>query len=73
MSKLNVQIKVPELAKMLGGFQKEMSKMDDKQDMMAEMLDDVFAEDDEEQDTDALVNQVIDEACGVADPSRLQA
>lgn len=33
---------------MLGGFQKEMARMDDKQEMMEDMLDDVFAEADED-------------------------
>lgn len=63
MSKLNTQIKVPEMAKMMAQFSKEQAKLDDKQEMMEDMMDDVFAEDGENEEIDATIDNVIAEAC----------
>lgn len=63
MSKLNTQIKVPEMAKMMAQFQKEQAKLDDKQEMMEDMMDDVFAEEGEDEEIDATIDNVIAEAC----------
>lgn len=72
MGRLNQTLKIPEMARMLANFQKEMAKMDDKQELMEDMLDDVFQEDGEERETEQLIDQIIDEACGVSAPGRVQ-
>ncbi|CAL6104617.1 Vacuolar_protein sorting 2 [Hexamita inflata] len=63
MTKLNDTLKIPEMAKMMAQFSKEMQKLDDKQNMMEEMMDDVFEEEGEAMEIDMEVNNVVAEVC----------
>uniref|UniRef100_A0A0A9XQ08 Charged multivesicular body protein 2b-B n=1 Tax=Lygus hesperus TaxID=30085 RepID=A0A0A9XQ08_LYGHE len=61
MKNMNDLMKPEEVAAKLKNFQQAAMKMDMTDEMINDTLDDIFADSDEEQETDAVVNQVLDE------------
>eukprot|EP00467_Chlorarachnion_reptans_P014246 CAMPEP_0114515642 /NCGR_PEP_ID=MMETSP0109-20121206/16859_1 /TAXON_ID=29199 /ORGANISM="Chlorarachnion reptans, Strain CCCM449" /LENGTH=206 /DNA_ID=CAMNT_0001695889 /DNA_START=263 /DNA_END=883 /DNA_ORIENTATION=- len=61
MTKLNAQIKLPELQKAINNFVKENEKMELKQEVMEDAMEDVFEDEENEEQEEQIVNQVLDE------------
>lgn len=61
MGSMNKQMNMPQLQKIMMDFEKEADMMDMKEDMMNDIVDDVMGADEDEEETDQLVNQVLDE------------
>eukprot|EP00465_Bigelowiella_longifila_P013766 CAMPEP_0185256060 /NCGR_PEP_ID=MMETSP1359-20130426/5132_1 /TAXON_ID=552665 /ORGANISM="Bigelowiella longifila, Strain CCMP242" /LENGTH=208 /DNA_ID=CAMNT_0027840385 /DNA_START=70 /DNA_END=696 /DNA_ORIENTATION=+ len=61
MTKLNAQIKLPELQKAIQNFIKENEKMEMKQEVMQDAMEDVFDDVEDEEESEQIVNQVLDE------------
>ncbi|XP_014783653.1 charged multivesicular body protein 2a [Octopus bimaculoides] len=60
MQTMNKQLKLPQIQKIMMEFEKQSEMMDMKEEMMNDAIDDAMGEDDEEE-TDAIVAQVLDE------------
>merc|ERR1712184_218293 len=58
MGNMNKQMKLPEIQKIMMEFEKQSEIMDMKGEMMEDAIDDVMGDEDE---SDAIVNQVLDE------------
>jgi len=61
MQSMNSRMNLPEMQKIMTEFAKQTEMMDMKEEMMSDMLDDTFADEDDEDEEDSLVNQVLDE------------
>uniref|UniRef100_A0A6U2YI62 Uncharacterized protein n=2 Tax=Lotharella globosa TaxID=91324 RepID=A0A6U2YI62_9EUKA len=61
MTKLNAQIKLPELQKAINNFVKQSEKMEMKQEVMQDAMEDVFDDVEDEEESEQIVNQVLDE------------
>jgi charged multivesicular body protein 2A len=61
MMVMNKQVNIPQMQRILMEFEKQSETMDMKEEMMADATDDVMAGDDEEEETEQVVNQVLDE------------
>merc|ERR1719367_1900274 len=61
MGNMNKQMKMPEIQKIMMKFEKQSEIMDMKGEMMEDAIDDVMGDEDEEEESDAIVNQVLDE------------
>ena len=61
MHKMNKAVDVPALNKMMAEFEKENAKTEIMQEIMGDTLDDAFADENTEEEEDAIVNQVLDE------------
>lgn len=61
MMKMNRQMNIPAMQRIMMEFEKQNEKMDMKQEMMSDTMDDVFEDEDEEEETEEVVNQVLDE------------
>jgi len=61
MMSMNRQMKLPEIQKIMQEFEKQSEIMDMKEEMMNDVIDDAMGDDDEEEESDAIVNQVLDE------------
>merc|ERR1719283_497329 len=61
MMMMNKQMKLPEIQKIMQEFEKQSEIMDMKEEMMNDVIDDAMGDDDEEEESDAIVNQVLDE------------
>merc|ERR1719411_1909528 len=61
MGNMNKQMKMPEIQKIMMEFEKQSEIMDMKGEMMEDAIDDVMGDEDEEEESDAIVNQVLDE------------
>merc|ERR1712172_48307 len=59
MGSMNKQMKLPEIQKIMMEFEKQSEIMDMKGEMMEDAIDDVMGDDEDE--SDAIVNQVLDE------------
>merc|ERR1712010_94221 len=57
MGSMNKQMKLPEIQKIMMEFEKQSEIMD----MRGEMIDDVMGDEEDEDESDAIVNQVLDE------------
>merc|ERR1711970_414467 len=60
MGSMNKQMKLPEIQKIMMEFEKQSEIMDMKGEMMEDAIDDVMGDEDDEE-SDAIVNQVLDE------------
>lgn len=58
---MNRQMNTPAMQKMMMEFEKQSEMMDFKQEMMDDVMNDVLAGEDEEERTEEMVNQVLDE------------
>merc|ERR1719369_2263876 len=61
MMNMNRQMKLPEIQKIMQEFEKQSEIMDMKEEMMNDVIDDAMGDDDEEEESDAIVTQVLDE------------
>ena len=58
---MNKQINLPGIQKIMMDFERESEMMDMKEEMMNDAIDDVMEEEDDEAESDQIVNQVLDE------------
>lgn len=61
LQSMNRQMNMPQIAKIMQEFEKQSDMMDMKEDMMNEVIDDAMGDEDEEEESDAIVKQVLDE------------
>merc|ERR1711988_1002402 len=61
MGNMNKQMKLPEIQKIMMEFEKQSEIMDMKGEMMEDAIDDVMGDEDDEEESDAIVTQVLDE------------
>lgn len=61
MAKINTQFNVPKMTEIMKTFQKETYKMDSKQEMMDDAMDESMAQFDDDDAENELVQQVMDE------------
>ena len=68
MKSMNTQLNLPSLNNILKEFEKQNEKMDMTTEVMGDAIDDAFAGEDEEEETEELVNAVLDElGCNVGE------
>lgn len=60
MGNMNKQMNLPQIQRIMQEFEKQSEIMDMKEEMMSDVIDDAMGED-EEEETDAVVTQVLDE------------
>ena len=72
MAKQNETIDPAQLAKIMNEFQRENEKIQVKEEMMDEALDDLFSDDVLEEEADAVTQQVLDEI-GVEVAGKMEA
>merc|ERR1712216_643467 len=66
MKSMNTKLNLPSLQNILKEFEKQNEKMEMTTEVMGDAVDDAFAVDDEEEETEELVNAVLDElGCNV--------
>merc|ERR1719410_1420963 len=61
MMSMNKQMKLPEIQKIMQEFEKQSEIMDMKEEMMSDVIDDALGDEDDEEESDAIVSQVLDE------------
>merc|ERR1719493_457605 len=61
MGSMNKQMKLPEIQKIMMEFEKQSEIMDMKGEMMEDAIDDVMGDEEDEEESDAIVSQVLDE------------
>lgn len=61
MATMNKQLKLPALTKIMKEFMRQNEKMDMTSDMMGDAVDGIFEGEGEEEETDTLVQSVLDE------------
>merc|ERR1719411_2602883 len=61
MGSMNKQMKLPEIQKIMQEFEKQSEIMDMKEEMMSDVIDDALGDEDDEEESDAIVTQVLDE------------
>merc|ERR1712018_464706 len=61
MQTMNKQMKLPEIQKIMMEFEKQSEIMDMKGEMMEDAIDDAMGDEDDEEESDAIVTQVLDE------------
>lgn len=59
--RMNRQMNLPQIQKIIHEFQKQTDMVDMKEEMINDVMDDVFEGDADEQESDQIVNQVLDE------------
>ncbi|CAL1413939.1 unnamed protein product [Linum trigynum] len=61
MGQMNKQMNLPALQKIMMEFERQNERMEMVSEVMADAMDDALGDDDEEEETEALVSQVLDE------------
>jgi len=61
MQNMNRQLKLPQIQKILQEFEKQSEIMDMKEEMMNDAMDDALGGEDDEEESDAVVTQILDE------------
>lgn len=61
MMKMNQAVNAPAISKMMAEFERENMKSEMMQEIMGEMMDDAMAEPGDEEETENIVSQVLDE------------
>ncbi|KAK6466614.1 charged multivesicular body protein 2a [Huso huso] len=61
MGTMNRQLKLPQIQKIMMEFEKQSEIMDMKEEMMNDAIDDAMGDEDDEEESDAVVSQVLDE------------
>lgn len=61
MATMNRQLKLPEIQKIMMEFEKQSEIMDMKEEMMNDAVDDALGDGDDEEESEAIVQQVLDE------------
>ena len=65
MMNMNKQMKLPEIQKIMQEFEKQSEIMDMKEEMMSDVIDDALGDEDDEEESDAIVSQVTEVLNGV--------
>ncbi|CAJ0632396.1 1731_t:CDS:2 [Entrophospora sp. SA101] len=73
MKSMNRQMNLPAMQKIMMEFEKESEMMDMKEEVMNDVIDDTMAEEDDEEETEMIVNQVLDEIGITLDQSLVDA
>lgn len=58
MQNMNKQMNMPQIQKIMMEFEKQSEIMDMKEEMMTDTMDDALGEEDDEEESDAIVTQV---------------
>jgi len=58
---MNKQINLPQINKIMMNFEKESELMDIKEEMVNDAIDNVMEEEDDEEESENIVNQIFDE------------
>lgn len=61
MQKMNNQLKLPQIQKIMAEFEKQSEIMEMKEEMMEDAIDDAMGDEDDEEEGDKVVQQVLDE------------
>jgi charged multivesicular body protein 2A len=61
MSRMNAQIKLPELQRIMMDFERESEIMDMKEELMSDTIGDAIGDEDEDEESEAVMQQVFDE------------
>jgi charged multivesicular body protein 2A len=61
MTTINKQLKLPQIQRIMQEFEKQSEIMDMKEEMMNDAIDDAMGDEDDEDESDAIVSQVLDE------------
>ncbi|KAL0205489.1 hypothetical protein P9112_000796 [Eukaryota sp. TZLM1-RC] len=61
MGRMNAQLNLPSLQRTMMQFEQQSEMLDSKNEMIDDTLDDVFAEEDEEEETEELIGAVLNE------------
>merc|ERR1719357_2324009 len=61
MQKMNNQLKLPQIQKIMMEFEKQSEIMEMKEEMMEDAIDDAMGDEDDEEEGDKIVQQVLDE------------
>ena len=61
MQRINRQLNLPQIQKIMNEFERQSEIMDMKEEMMGDAIDDAMASADDEEETEAVVQQVLDE------------
>ncbi|XP_045126694.1 charged multivesicular body protein 2a-like isoform X2 [Portunus trituberculatus] len=61
MMNMNKQLKLPQIQQIMQEFEKQSEIMDMKEEMMNDVIDDAMGDEDDEEESDAIVSQVLDE------------
>uniref|UniRef100_A0A3P9II69 Uncharacterized protein n=2 Tax=Oryzias latipes TaxID=8090 RepID=A0A3P9II69_ORYLA len=61
MAKQGQMLKLPQIQKIMMEFEKQSELMDMKEEMMNDAIDDAMGDEDDEEESDAIVSQVLDE------------
>jgi len=61
MKSMNKQINLPQINKIMMNFEKESELMDIKEEMVNDAIDNVMEEEDDEEESENIVNQIFDE------------
>lgn len=61
MATMNRQLKLPQIQKIMMEFEKQAEIMDMKEELMNDAIDDAMGDEDDEEESDAVVSQVLDE------------
>ncbi|KAJ8314961.1 hypothetical protein KUTeg_007111 [Tegillarca granosa] len=61
MQTMNRQLKLPQIQKIMMEFEKQSEIMEMKEEMMNDAIDDAMGDEDDEEESDAIVSQVLDE------------
>ncbi|ORX85419.1 hypothetical protein BCR32DRAFT_217089 [Anaeromyces robustus] len=61
MKTMNKQINLPQINKIMMNFEKESELMDIKEEMVNDAIDNVMEEEDDEEESENIVNQIFDE------------
>uniref|UniRef100_A0A6G1S094 Charged multivesicular body protein 2A n=1 Tax=Hypotaenidia okinawae TaxID=2861861 RepID=A0A6G1S094_9GRUI len=61
MATMNRQLKLPQIQKIMMEFEKQAEIMEMKEELMNDAIDDAMGDEDDEEESDAVVSQVLDE------------
>uniref|UniRef100_A0A914UIK6 Charged multivesicular body protein 2a n=1 Tax=Plectus sambesii TaxID=2011161 RepID=A0A914UIK6_9BILA len=61
MQAMNKQLNLPQIQKIMMDFERQTEIMDMKEEMMGDAIDDAMGDEDDEEETEGVVNQVLDE------------
>lgn len=61
MQNMNRQLNLPQIQKIMQEFEKQSEIMDMKEEMMNDAIDDAMGDDEDEEESDAIVSEVLDE------------
>ena len=61
MGRMNSRLKLPELQKIMMDFERETEIMDLKEELISDTIDDAIGDEDEDEESEALVQKVFDE------------